>query len=331
MLTRPECLLCIIDDLSGALEAEVPDESVRFRILRDALRFLSEGFSPDRTPSYYITEVHRILKRMAEIPVPFAARRDAANRVGMEIARRVEARAAEMDGWERFRLLAAWAIAGNEMDFRTVGTGYAFAEQDLERMYAESLSKLKVDDLREIYARLDTVRCVLCIHDNVGEIALDRALLSDLRRRGIYTISAVRSGPITSDATMDDAQFVGLHDAVDEVILAGPDTLGISSDATSCTAAEASTTDECTGTLSPAIISPGAAVAMLPRWSVSSPIAVSPTGLNGACGTLNVDTAARGGGNAHLLRVTSMRPYSRPAEPSGVGDAVSSKWYALST
>lgn len=228
MLTRPECLLCIIDDLSGALEAEVPDESVRFRILRDALRFLSEGFSPDRTPSYYITEVHRILKRMAEIPVPFAARRDAANRVGMEIARRVEARAAEMDGWERFRLLAAWAIAGNEMDFRTVGTGYAFAEQDLERMYAESLSKLKVDDLREIYARLDTVRCVLCIHDNVGEIALDRALLSDLRRRGIYTISAVRSGPITSDATMDDAQFVGLHDAVDEVILAGPDTLGIS-------------------------------------------------------------------------------------------------------
>jgi len=228
MLARPECLLCIIDDLSGALEAEVTDESVRFRILRDALRFLSEAFSPDRTPSYYITEVHRILKRVAGIPMPFAARRDAANRVGMEIARRVEARAAELDGWERFRLLAAWAIAGNEMDFRTVGTGYAFAEQDLERMYAESLSKLKVDDLREIYTRLDIVRRVLCIHDNVGEIALDRALLSDLRRRGIYTISAVRSGPITSDATMDDARSVGLPDAVDEVILAGPDTLGIS-------------------------------------------------------------------------------------------------------
>jgi len=228
MLARPQCLPCIIDDLSGALDAEAPDESVRFRILRDALQFLSEAFSPDRTPSYYITEVHRILKRVSGISVPFAARRDAANRVGMEIARQVEARAAELEGWERFRLLAAWAIAGNEMDFRTVGTGYTFAEQDLERMYAESLGKLKVDDLQAIHARLDTVRRVLYIHDNVGEIALDRVLLSHLRRRGIYTISAVRSGPITSDATMEDAHAVELPDAVDEVILAGPDTLGIS-------------------------------------------------------------------------------------------------------
>lgn len=228
MLTRPQCLLCIVDDLSGALEAEVSDEQVRFHILRDALRFLSEEFSPDRVPSYYITEVHRILKRVSGISLPFAARRDAANRVGVEIARRVEERAAGLDGWERFRLLAGWTIAGNEIDFRTAGTGYAFAEQDLERMYTESLQRLKVDDLKDIYDRLGTARRVLYIHDNVGEIALDRAFLSDLRGRRMHTISAVRGGPITSDATMEDARSVGLHDAVDEVILAGPDTLGIS-------------------------------------------------------------------------------------------------------
>lgn len=35
-------------------------------------------------------------------------------------------------------------------------------------------------------------------------------------------------GPITSDATMADAVAVGLHRAADALILAGPDTLGIS-------------------------------------------------------------------------------------------------------
>jgi damage-control phosphatase, subfamily I len=40
--------------------------------------------------------------------------------------------------------------------------------------------------------------------------------------------SAVRGGPITSDATWEDALAVGLDRDVDRMILAGPDTLGVS-------------------------------------------------------------------------------------------------------
>jgi hypothetical protein len=38
----------------------------------------------------------------------------------------------------------------------------------------------------------------------------------------------MRGGAITSDATMDDAKCIGLYEVATSVILAGPDTLGIS-------------------------------------------------------------------------------------------------------
>jgi hypothetical protein len=63
----------------------------------------------------------------------------------------------------------------------------------------------------------------------VGEIALDKFLIEYMQRNGeTRVISAVRGGPITSDATMDDARQVKLQESASSVILAGPDTLGIS-------------------------------------------------------------------------------------------------------
>ena len=62
----------------------------------------------------------------------------------------------------------------------------------------------------------------------MGEIAFDKLLIRELRRYGASVTSALRGGPITSDATMEDGETVGLQEAASEIILAGPDTLGIS-------------------------------------------------------------------------------------------------------
>ena len=39
---------------------------------------------------------------------------------------------------------------------------------------------------------------------------------------------ALRGGPITSDATMEDGEVIGLGEVADRILCAGPDTLGIS-------------------------------------------------------------------------------------------------------
>ena len=241
MIAEIDCIPCILDDVRGALELLSSDEGVKRRVMKESLEYLVRNMDLKREPSIYITEVHRILKRICGIKVPFAQRRRMCNELGMELGKKLKAGIDYLDGFDRFSLLARWSIAANALDFRTVGTGYDFDIDEMERALHDLADELDVDQLPQIYEKVRAAARILFVHDNVGEIALDKLLIEDMWRRGEsprprisaspcprVVISAVRGGPITSDATMADAQQVKLHEAATSVILAGPDTLGIS-------------------------------------------------------------------------------------------------------
>lgn len=229
MIARIDCIPCILDDVRGALELLTQDENLSCQVMKESLEFLARNMDLKREPSIYITEVHRILKRISGIEVPFAQRRRMCNELGMRLAEKLKTQADRLDGFDRFSLFTRWSIAANALDFRTVGTGYDFDMDELERSLHDLANRLDVDQLSQVYEAVKTAERILFVHDNVGEIALDKLLIEDMRRDGhTRIISAVRGGPITSDATMDDAKQVKLHEASSSVILAGPDTLGIS-------------------------------------------------------------------------------------------------------
>jgi hypothetical protein len=205
------------------------DVSTQLKVAKDSMEFLAQTFGHERVPSYYITEVHRILKRVTGMAVPFEESRRQLNRVGLQIAERLQKQAEGLQGLPRFRFLATWALAGNSLDSRTVGIGYGFdPEQTLQHLQGYVDRGLARDDLDRLYQRVQTRIPILYIHDNVGEIALDKIFIGELRKHGCRVTSALRGGPITSDATMEDGRMVGLDTAVDRLIQAGPDTLGIS-------------------------------------------------------------------------------------------------------
>ena len=229
MKTTPTCLTCILGDVYAAAQQVTPEVGTQLKVAKDAMEFLSGSFGHERVPSYYITEVHRILKRDTGVPIPFAESRRQLNRVGLAIASRLRQEAERLEGEERFRFLARWALAGNSLDSRTVGIGYGFdPETMLQHLQAYVDRGLALDHLDRLYQRVLTGVPILHIHDNVGEIALDKLFIQELRRLGCHVTSALRGGPITSDATMEDGRMVGLDAAVDRLIVAGPDTLGIS-------------------------------------------------------------------------------------------------------
>jgi len=225
-----ECLPCIVDDLCGALDTEISDEKVKSAVLREALHYLADNFSGEHPPSRFITGVHRIFKKVSKNKTPFASRRNACNEVGVKLAEELKHRARAMRGLARFSFFVRWAIAGNHLDFRTVGTGYGFNVGRTEAMLESAAQRLVVDRTDELFRETMRKPRVLYVHDNVGEIALDALLIEEMRALGAYVVSGVRGGPITSDATMEDARSVGLDAVSDEIIKVGPDTLGISFD-----------------------------------------------------------------------------------------------------
>jgi uncharacterized protein with ATP-grasp and redox domains len=229
MRTTPTCLTCVLGDVYAAAQQVTSDVSTQLKVAKDAMRFLAETFDHERVPSYYITEVHRILKRDTGVPIPFEESRRQLNQVGLTIALRLQEEADRLEGEARFRFLARWALAGNSLDSRTVGIGYGFdPAKTLQHLQAYMDRGLALDHLDQLYQKVLARTRILYIHDNVGEIALDRLFIQELRRHGCHVTSALRGGPITSDATIVDGRAVGLDSAVDRLIVAGPDTLGIS-------------------------------------------------------------------------------------------------------
>jgi uncharacterized protein with ATP-grasp and redox domains len=229
MRTTPTCLTCVLGDVYAAAQQVTPDVSTQLKVAKDAMEFLAQTFGHERVPSYYITEVHRLLKRDTGVPIPFEESRRQLNQVGLAIAARLQEEAERLQGEARFRFLARWVLAGNSLDSRTVGIGYGFdPEKTLQHLQAYVERGLALDHLDRLYRRVLAKTPILYIHDNVGEIALDKLFIQELRRLGCRVTSALRGGPITSDATMEDGRMVGLDSAVDRLIQAGPDTLGIS-------------------------------------------------------------------------------------------------------
>jgi uncharacterized protein with ATP-grasp and redox domains len=228
MLTQLTCAPCILDDLRGALGTCVPDEAQRRAILREAMVWLGHEFDTCHIPSYYITRVHRLLTERTGLEMPFRALRERCNMAGMAIRARVEQQMpAISDDLERMRTLALWAIAGNHLDFRTVGTGYDLATDDIAAQLAAVVAEgLAIDQTPALLAHAAIGPRTLYLADNVGEIALDTLLVTELQRYGCAVTVAVKGGPITSDAVWADAHAVGM-DALAPVILSGSDTLGV--------------------------------------------------------------------------------------------------------
>jgi uncharacterized protein with ATP-grasp and redox domains len=228
MLTTLQCASCIIDDLQGALETTVQDEATRLDILRQAMAWMGQEFDTNRIPSFYITRVHRLLKQRTGVQMPFRELREQCNQAGLAVRQHVaQAVLAVNNDQARMRGLVLWAIAGNHLDFRTVGTGYDLAAEDITaQLTAVVREGLSINHTPALLALARKAPRVLYLADNVGEIALDTLLVAELQRYGCQVTVAVKGGPITSDAVREDAQGVGM-DQMAPVILTGPDTLGL--------------------------------------------------------------------------------------------------------
>ena len=197
------------------------------------------GFPPDATPPEMSLQINRMIREMTGNPDPFADEKRQSNRLAMKAAPAVRQHIARSED----PLLTAieFAIAGNSIDLGVsndldISAALQQLVQDEEtRIGAEDPANFALPALRDDLAQAAGGRAggtgaagsLLYIADNAGEIVFDMLLIEQLRREypGVSITVAVRHAPIINDATLADAEAIGLTELV-PVISSGSEAPG---------------------------------------------------------------------------------------------------------
>jgi len=186
--------------------------------MREVLRLASK-MDLRQSPPAMAQKIHRLIRKLTGVQDPYLQTKDRFNKLALkmypELRKQVEA------STDSFETAIRLAIAGNIID---LGVKTGLAESQVEETIAQSLTDpLDMEALKEFRNATSRAKDILYLGDNAGEIVFDRLLIEQLPCEKITFV--VKADPIINDATMEDAEIVGLTDIV-SVIDNGSDAPG---------------------------------------------------------------------------------------------------------
>ncbi len=193
------------------------DAVVHEQIVREVLSWTGD-MNMEATPPVLAQKIHRRLREITGTSDPYREAKDTHNHLALSLV--PELRIEIEKSSDPLMMAARLAIAGNIID---LGARDNVSETDIRQSIRQALSDPLADEQDEFRQAVAEARDILYLADNAGEIAFDRLLIERLLPKQITV--AVRGAPILNDATMTDAQIVGL-DEIAEIIDNGSDAPG---------------------------------------------------------------------------------------------------------
>ena len=226
MKVEAECAVCLLHrGYMEALEA-TEDQALQWKAMAALTRLLNREFKPTAVPAILGTKRDRIIKDITGNSDPYAKKKQMSNRKAMAVlpvAKKLVEKEASME--TRFRKACMCSIVGNIIEFDIPEHRFEF--KDIEKLIQEAEEQLAIDEVSEIFKLAKRAKQILYLADNAGEIAFDTLLVHELKRLGPHVTVAVKGKPIINDATMQDAEYVKMHEIADDVITNGTDTVGL--------------------------------------------------------------------------------------------------------
>ncbi len=226
MKVEIECAACIFH--RGCLEIieATNDLSVQFKTISAFTRLLAKEFKPNKVPAFLGTERDRLIKRLTGNPDPYAKKKRLSNQRALEILPLAKKLVSNQSCTEsRFRKACLNSIVGNIIEFGI--PDHVFKFQDIKKLILRAEEDLAIDEIPKIFDAAKKANRILYLTDNAGEIAFDTLLVHELKKLGAQVTVAVKGKPISNDATLEDAQFVGMHEIADNIITTGTDAVGL--------------------------------------------------------------------------------------------------------
>lgn len=226
MKVELRCISCILNRGYLQTQEATGDKALQFKTLSAILSLLAEEFKPTANPAYLGTKRDRLIRKITGNPDPYKQKKQLSNKKALEVVPLAKTIISKETSPElRFRKACLSAIVGNIMEFDIPDNPFKFT--DLEKLIQEAEKDLALDEIPQIFNKAKKAKTVLYLTDNAGEIALDTLLVQELKNLGAHVTVAVKYGPILNDATLEDAQIVGMDKVADEVISTGSDAVGL--------------------------------------------------------------------------------------------------------
>ena len=220
-----ECAHCLLERAINQVKLATDDPDLRMRVVEAITQFLGENFNGDAVPSHIGTDRDLLVQEMTGND-PYEELKRQSNEMALGILPELQKIVDEYeDPAKRFRTATLITAAANAIEFDVSGRDFSLDE--LRLIIDNVEADLAIDQVEEFMSLLGDVKEVLFLHDNAGEVVLDMILMREIRRIGPKVIAVVKGGPILNDATMIDADEVGLSDCADEVRDTGAAAIGV--------------------------------------------------------------------------------------------------------
>lgn len=209
MPVQERCVECLLSRVRFACEQV--DGLISADLVVAAGMDLIRKYQDDPMPQTQVASaLHRLVRELIVTDDPFLVVKQQSTREALSVSRAVR------PCLRTFRDYVLASIIGNTFDY---GVQEHLVTNRFQTFFDQSFSAgLSVDDTEQMIPLLDRV---VYITDNCGEIVFDRLLIEHLISRGSRVTLAVRDGPVLNDATLEDAEALGLDHLVETLTTTG--------------------------------------------------------------------------------------------------------------
>jgi uncharacterized protein with ATP-grasp and redox domains len=205
-----DCFPCFLRQTLDAVRFVTDDEEVHEGVLREVLELMCHT-DARQVPPAIGQQIHRVIRQMTGNRDPYRQRKQDSNRMAMELYPRLRDRI--RGSTHPLDTAVRLAVAGNVID---LGLYRSLDEREVMEAVDSALADgWDSSCLEEFSQAVNNAQEILYIGDNAGEIVFDRLLLEEMQHEKV--MFAVKGSPVINDATMQDAETVGLTDLVEVI------------------------------------------------------------------------------------------------------------------
>lgn len=214
-----ECAPCFLRQAREALDLACNDENLKIEIMEEIAALLGREFHKDAVSNVIGTSIHRLIKEKTGNEDPYHEIKVNCNEIAESFLPHLTK---FLQGEENMEMFIKAAIVGNLIDFGALGVNV----EPLDMMMSALDEPLEVNHTKELQESLKSVKSVLYLADNTGEIVFDKLLINKLKKFDVDITVALKEKPILNDACLEDAYQVGL-DMVAQLVTTGTDSVGV--------------------------------------------------------------------------------------------------------